>query len=144
MFQRDGAWFVVRDDPPDIPAPDRILQHGPDELGHIPTSVDTRLAQAKAMSIFTRTIEDYLLGHFFHVDSPIVLWTSLCEACAGNTVTHKMTLRQQFFNLRFPEGNSMVANFLSLNQLIHELASVGVTFPDEDLNSCYINAFPSN
>lgn len=67
MFQRDRAWFVVRDDPPNIPALDQIQQHNLDELVHAPTPTDIHLAEAKAMSIFTHTIEDSLLGRFLHV-----------------------------------------------------------------------------
>lgn len=128
--------------PPIIPIADYIQQHGPDELGHVPTPADIRLAQAKAMSIFTRIVEDSLLGRFLHIDTPASLWTALHDACASNTVNQKMLLHQQIFQLHLPEGGSMATNFLAMNRLVHELASVSVSFPDEDLNCFYLNALP--
>lgn len=104
LFQWDWMWFVVRDDPHGVPTNDCIQQHGPDELGFDPAPSDIRVVKEKAMSIFTRTVDDTLLNRFIHVNSPTILWTSLRDAYAGNTVTQKMMLRQQIFNLRFPEG----------------------------------------
>lgn len=94
------------------------------------------------MSILFRTIEDTLLGQFLNIDSPAALWTSLWTACAGNMVTQKLVLRQKLFNLRFLEGQPMATNFLTLNSLIHDLASIVVSFPNEDLTSFCINALP--
>ncbi|CAM6105893.1 unnamed protein product [Calypogeia fissa] len=94
--------------------------------------------------MLTKAVDDQILARYTNIHDPAILWAELKRACAGNTVTRQSVLKRKLFSLRFPESATMSQNFSSINELLNQLAAVGVSFTNEELNVFFIDALPSS
>ncbi|CAM6128885.1 unnamed protein product [Calypogeia fissa] len=135
-YVKERVWYVVREN---VRGAAVDLNDPPN-----PTPAECRADQSKALYMLTKAVDDQILARFTNIRDPAVLWAELKRACAGNTVTHRSVLERKLFSLRFPESATMSQNFSSINELLNQLAAVGVSFTNEELNGFVIDALPSS
>ncbi|CAM6105155.1 unnamed protein product [Calypogeia fissa] len=91
-----------------------------------------------------KVVDNQILARYTNIRDPAVLWAELKRAYAGNIVTRRSVLKRKLFSLRFIESATMSLNFSSINELLNQLAAVGVSFTNEELNGFVIDALPSS
>lgn len=135
-FIKERTWYVVCEAVPGVAA------HPSDPVA--PTQAEVAAAQYKALYMLTKSVEDKILARYTRIRDPTVLWIALRQVCAGNTNTRRNVLKRCLFSLKFSESATMSVNFSTLNELLNDLAAVGVTFTDDELHALVIDALPSS
>ncbi|CAM6103876.1 unnamed protein product [Calypogeia fissa] len=134
-YVKDRVWYVVREN---------VCGAAVDPNDPVnPTPAERRADQSKALYMLTKAVDDQILARYTNIRDPAILWAELKRACAGNIVTRRSVLKRKLFSLRFPESATMSQNFSSINELLNQLAAVGVSFTNEELNGFVIDALPS-
>jgi hypothetical protein len=87
---------------------------------------------ARALSAIRLCLVDDVLFNIVLKKTTVGLWTKLESLYMTKSLTNKIYLKRQLYNLRMKEGTKVADHLNTFNTLIVQLTSMEVKFEDED------------
>ena len=97
-----------------------------------------------ACRVIIATVWDSILLHVIHLTDPTEIWTRLRTLYDVQSPSRRLALKKKLYSLRMLEGKSLDSHLQEINSLVTQLASLGVSVPDEDLVDKVLSSLPKS
>jgi hypothetical protein len=108
------------------------------------TDEDWEDLDARALNTIHLCLADEVLFNIVGEETTTGLWNRLESMYMKKSLTNKIFLKRQLYNLRMTEGTKIVDHLNVFNTLICQLSSMEVKYEDEDKEVTLLCSFPES
>jgi hypothetical protein len=106
--------------------------------------IDWKELEAKAVATIRLCMGNNVMYHVMDEESPTAVWLKLESRYMLKSLTNKLYLKQQLYNLKMAEGSDLSQHINVFNQIIGDLKKVDVKIEDEDKVLILLNSLPTS